>query len=134
MGDGQSLVVWLVAVVVACVEGVASRHHCETVKRIVGRVISGVMSSGESLIRLLSSSVRVAGQMANARAQVGLFEKSWMCICCWNAVHVCWCGVRSVMPRKKLGQRLQQRNHPIELRVVLGRSRKISECNCCVCD
>ena len=128
------MLVWLVAVVVACVGGMASRHHWETVMRIVGRVISGVMSSGELLIRLLSSAIRVVGQMANARAQVGLFEKSWICVCCWNAGHVCWCGVRSVVPRKKLGQRLQQRDHPIELRVALGRSRKISECNCCVCD
>jgi hypothetical protein len=33
-----------------------------------------------------------------------------------------------------LGQQLQQRDHPMELRTLLGRSMKISECNCCVCD
>jgi hypothetical protein len=85
MGGGQSLLVWLVAVVVACAEGWASRHPWETVVRIVGRVISGVMSSGELLISLLSLSVRVAGQMANVRAQVGLVEKSGSGMCvCWN--------------------------------------------------
>ena len=133
-GGGQSLCVWLVTVVVSCEESLASKHHWETVMMRDGRMFSGRMSSGESLISLLRSLEWVSGQMANARAQVGLFEKSWICVCCWNAGHVCWCGVRSVVPRKKWGQWLQQRDHPIELRVVLGRSMKISECNCCVCD
>ena len=114
MGGGQSLCVWLVTVVVSCEEGLASKHHWETVMMRDGRMFSGRMSSGESLISLLRLSVRVSGQMANARAQVGLFKKSWICVCCWNAGDICWCGVRSVVPRKKLGQRLQQRNHPIE--------------------
>jgi hypothetical protein len=86
------------------------------------------------LISLLRSSVRVSGQMAKTRSQAGLVEKSFICDCCWNAGHVCWCGVRSVVPRKNVGQQLQQRDHPMELRTLLGRSMKISECNCCVCD
>ena len=68
------------------------------------------------------------------RSQAGLIEKSFICVCCWNIGHVCWYGVRSVVTRKNLGQQLQQRDHPMELRTLLGRSMKISECNCCVCD
>ena len=131
--------VWLVAVVVSCEEGLAeeglaSRHHWETVMMRDGMRVSGRMSSGESLISLLRSSVRVSGQMAKTRPQAGLVEKSFICVCCWNAGHVCWCGVRSVVPRKNVGQQLQQRDHPMELRTLLGRSVNISECNCCVCD
>ena len=136
IGHGRRSIIVCVASrgLVSCEEGLASKHHWETVMMRDGRMFSGRMSSGESLISLLRSSVRVSGQMANARAQVGLFEKSWICVSCWNAGDVCWCRVRFVVPRKKLGQLLQQRDHPIELRVVLGRSVKISECKCCVCD
>ena len=80
MGGGQSLCVWLVAVVVSCEGGLASKHQWETVMMRDGRRFSGRMSSGESLISLLRLSVWVFGQMANASAQVGLFEKSWMCV------------------------------------------------------
>jgi hypothetical protein len=136
MGGSQSLLVWLVVVVVACAEaeGRASGHHWDTVVRIVGSVISGVFLSGELLISLLSSSVRVVGQMVNAMAQVGLVEKSGSGMCvCWNIGHICWCDVRSVVPRKRLGHRSQQRVHPMELRTVSGNSRKMLECSCCVC-
>ena len=61
---------------------------------------------GGMLISLLSLSVRVAGQMANVRAQVGLVEKSGSGMCvCWNSGYVCWCDVRSAVPRKRLGHR-----------------------------
>ncbi len=43
---------------------------------MVGRIACGVVLSGESSISLLRSLVRVVGQMANARAQAGLDEKS----------------------------------------------------------
>jgi hypothetical protein len=134
MGGGQSLCVWLVAVVVSCEEGLESKHHWETVMMREGMRVLGRISSGEALISLLRSSVWVSGQMAKTRSQPGLVEKSCICVCCWNAGHVCWCGVRSVVLRKNLGQRSQQRDHPMELRTLLGRSRKISECNCYVCD
>ncbi len=96
MGVGQSLCVWLVTVVVLCEEGLASKHHCETVMMRDGMRVAGRMSSGESLISLLRSLVRVSGQMAKTRPQAGLVEKSFICVCCWNVGHVCWCGVRSV--------------------------------------
>ncbi len=75
-GVGQSLCSWLVAVVDLW-EGVrVSKHHWETVTRMVGRVACGLVSLGKLLMGLLRSAVRVAGQMANARAQAGLEEKS----------------------------------------------------------
>ena len=48
MGVGQSLCVWLVVVVVSCEEGLASKHHWETVMmrdgmRVVGRMSWVVM-------------------------------------------------------------------------------------------
>ncbi len=65
----------------------------ETVVRIVGSVISGVFSSGELLISLLSSSVRVVGQMANAMAQVGLVEKSGSGMCVFVGISGIFVGV-----------------------------------------
>ncbi len=53
-----------------------SKHHWETVARLVGRVVCGLVSSGKSLMSLLRSAVWEAGQMANARAQAELEEKS----------------------------------------------------------
>ncbi len=73
---GQSLYLWLVAVVDSWKGRQVSRHHWETVTRMVGRVVCGSVSSGKSLMSLLRSAVREAGQMANARAQAGLEEKS----------------------------------------------------------
>ncbi len=119
---------------VSCEEGLASKHHWETVMMRDGMRVAGRMSSGESVISLLRSSVWVSGQMTKTRSHVGLVEKSCICVCCWNVGHVCWCGVRSVVPRKNLGQQLQQQDHPMELRTLSGGSMKILECNCCVCD
>ncbi len=42
---------------------------------MVGRVACGLVSSGKSLMSLLRSAVRVAGQVVNASAQAGLEEK-----------------------------------------------------------
>jgi hypothetical protein len=53
-----------------------SKHHWETVTRMVGRVACGLVSLGKLLMSLLKSAVWEAGQMANARAQAGLEEKS----------------------------------------------------------
>ena len=53
-----------------------SKHHWETVTRMVGRVPCGLVSLGKPLMSLLRSAVWEAGQMANARAQAGLEEKS----------------------------------------------------------
>ncbi len=50
MDGGQPLCVWLVAVLVSCEEGLASKHHWETVMMRDGMRVSGRMSSGESLI------------------------------------------------------------------------------------
>ena len=72
---------------VSCEEGLASKHHWETVMMRDGMRVAGRMSSGESLISLLRSSVRVSGQMAKTRPQAGLVEKSFICVCCWNVGH-----------------------------------------------
>jgi hypothetical protein len=45
------------------------------VTRMVGRVACGLVLSGKLLMSLLRSAVWVAGQMKNARAQVGLEER-----------------------------------------------------------
>ncbi len=82
MGGCQSLCVWLVVVVVSCEEGLVSKHHWETVMMRDGMRVLGRMLSGESLISLLRSSVRVSGQMAKTRSQAGLVEKSFICVCC----------------------------------------------------
>ena len=67
-----------------------SLHHWETVSRMVGRITCGVVSSGESLISVLRSLVWVVGQMANARAQAGLGEKSGIAVCIdWKVWQVC---------------------------------------------
>ena len=73
---GQTLCLWLVAVVDSWEGRQVSKHHWETVTRIVGRVPCGSVSSGKSLMSLLRSAVREVGQMANARDQAGLEEKS----------------------------------------------------------
>ena len=112
--------VWLVAVVVLCEEGLASKHHWETVMMREGMRVLGRMSSGEALISLLRSSVRVLGQMAKTRSQARLVEKSCICVCCLNAGYGCWCGVRSVVPRKNLGQRSQQRGPSNGIEDVVG--------------
>ncbi len=72
---GQSSCLWLVAVVDSWKGRQVSRHHWETVTRMVGRVASGLVSSEQLLMSLLRSTVREVGQMANARAQAGLEEK-----------------------------------------------------------
>jgi hypothetical protein len=101
---------------------------------MVDRIACGVVLSGESLISLLRSLVRVVGQMANARAQAGLDEKSGIAVCIdWKVWQVCWCVGRSVVPRKNEGLVGQQRVHPIEVRTLLGNSWKISVCICCAC-
>ncbi len=73
---GQSLCLWLVAVVDSWEGRRVSKHYWETVTRMVGRVACGLLLSGKLLMSLLRSTVREVGQMANARDQAGLEEKS----------------------------------------------------------
>ncbi len=75
MEVGQSLCLWLVAVVDSWKGRRVSKHHWEMVTRMVGRVACGSLSLGKSLMSLLRSALQEAGQMANARAQAGLEEK-----------------------------------------------------------
>ncbi len=75
-GVGQSLCLWLVTVVDSWEGRRVSKNNWEMVIRMVGRVACGSVSSGKSLMTLLRSAVWEAGQMANARAQAGLEEKS----------------------------------------------------------
>ncbi len=74
----QSLCLWLVVVVDSWEARQVSKHHweMETITIMVGRVACGSLSLGKSLMSLLRSTVWEAGQMANARAQAGLEEKS----------------------------------------------------------
>jgi hypothetical protein len=74
-GVGQSLCLWLVAVVDLLEGGWVSKHHWETVTMMVGRIACGLVSSGKLLMSLLRSAVQVVWLMANARAQVGLEDK-----------------------------------------------------------
>ncbi len=76
MEVGQSLCLWLVTVVDSWEGRQVSKHHWEMVTRMVSRVPCGSVSLGKSLMSLLRSAVREVGQMANARAQAGLKEKS----------------------------------------------------------
>jgi hypothetical protein len=78
MEVSQSLCSWLVSVVDSWEGGQVSKHHWETVTRMVGRVPCGSVSLGKLLMSLLRSAVweQESGQMANARAQTGLEEKS----------------------------------------------------------
>jgi len=90
-------------------------------------VIGGIV---DNLVEFVSACCRTD---ANVRAQEGLVEKSGSGMCvCWNTGHVCWGGVRSVVPRKRLGHCSQQRVHPMELRILSGSSRKMLECSCSV--
>ena len=75
-GVGHSCCSWLVVVVDSFGGDRVSWHHWEMLSRMVGRTACGVVSLGKSLMSLLRSAVRVAGQMANARVQSGLEEKS----------------------------------------------------------
>ncbi len=72
---GQSLCLWLVTVVDSWEGRRVSKHHWETVTKMVCRVACGLVSSGNLLMSLLRSTVWEVGQMANARAQAGLEEK-----------------------------------------------------------
>jgi hypothetical protein len=76
MEVGQSLCLWLVAVLDSWEGRQVSKHHWKTVTRMVGRVACGSVSLGKLLMSLLRSAEQEAGQMANARAQAGLEEKS----------------------------------------------------------
>jgi hypothetical protein len=111
--------VWLVAVVDSFIAPLRDCHGREDgreghFKSNVVRVIIGKL-------------VEVIG------AGCGTDEKSGICVS-WNVGHVCWCGVRYVVPSKKMEHLLQQRVHPMELRTLLGSSRKISGCSCCLCN
>jgi len=59
-----------------------SRFHCETVIRMLGRMVDGSMKSSASLMRRLRSVYLSRGQILKAMAQVGSVEKSctgaWM--------------------------------------------------------
>ncbi len=72
---GQTLCLWLVAVVDSWEGRQVSKHHWEMVTRMVGRVACELVLSGKLLMTLLRSVVWEAGHMANARAQAGLEEK-----------------------------------------------------------
>ncbi len=117
MEVGQSLCLWLVTVVDSWEGGQVSKVHWEMVTRMVGRVACGLVSSGKSLTSFLRSAVREAGQMANARAQAGLEEKSGIVgDVDKKSLHLCWWLARLVVTRKNEGQVGQQQVHPIELR------------------
>jgi hypothetical protein len=132
MGVGQSLCLWLVTVVDLWEGGRVSKHHWETITRMVGKVACGSVSSRKLLISLLRSAVWVAGQMANARAQAGLEEKSGIVgDVDWKLLHSCWWLVGLVVPRNNEGHVGQQRVHQIELRRLGGSLRKMLACICC---
>ncbi len=72
----------MVAVVVVVVVGavvwvVRLRHHCETVIKMLGRMVVGLMKLSVLLMMWLRSVYLSGGQILKARAQVGLLEKSW---------------------------------------------------------
>ncbi len=54
---GQSLCLWLVAVVDSWEGRRVSKHHWETVTRMVSRVACGLVSPGKLLISLFRSAV-----------------------------------------------------------------------------
>ncbi len=70
MEVGQSLGLWLVAVVDSLEERPVSKHHWETVTRMVGRVVCGSVSLGKLLMSLLRFvEVHSTGGRADGKCQ-----------------------------------------------------------------